>query len=166
MRAGWFLVLIVAASLLSSTVFTFLQVMGVKPDLALVLIILYGFSSEPREGAVWGLFGGLLQDLLSGGYLGLHALEGMAAGYLAAMAGTRFFRENTGVLAISTFGVSFAAGVVHFVLLLFLNIHVNAQVVFLRLIPISSAYNTLAALLVSRLTARYPESLSARRPRF
>ena len=166
MRAAWFLVLIAFGSLLSSTVFTFLQVMGVKPDLVLVLIILYGFVSEPREGAMWGLFGGLLQDLLSGGYVGLHALEGMAAGYLAAVAGRRFFRENAGVLALSTFAASFAAGIVHLLLLLSLGIHVSVQVAFFRLIPVSSAYNVLVALLLSRFFARHSESLSVGRSRF
>jgi len=166
MRAGWFLVLITVASLLSSTVLTFVPVMGVKPDLVLVLIILNGLAGEPRQGAVWGFCGGLLQDFLGGGYLGLHALEGMAAGYLAAVAGKRFFRENAAVLAVITFAVSVAAGMVHYVLLLFLGIHVDAHVALLRLIPLSSAYNTLVALLVSRLLARHSERLRVRRPRF
>ncbi|HUW63849.1 MAG TPA: rod shape-determining protein MreD [Spirochaetia bacterium] len=166
MRGGWFLVLIIVASLLSSTVLSFLQVLGVKPDLVLILIILNGFSSGSQDGALWGLVGGLLQDLLSGGFLGLHALEGMAAGYLAAVTGNKFYRENAVVLAVSTFIASFAAGVVHYLLLLFLNIHVGAQVAFLRLIPLSSAYNALVAVLISRLLAGRSETLRTRMPRF
>lgn len=166
MRGGWFLVLILAASLLSSTIFTFLTIWGVKPDLVMVLIIMNGFSNGPQDGVLWGLVGGLLQDLLGGGIIGLNALEGMAAGYLAAIAGNKFYRENAGVFMVVAFLTSFVAGMVHYLLLLFLNIHVSAPVAFLRLIPLSSAYNSVVALLVFRLFPGRSESTSERIPRF
>jgi len=167
MRFWWFLLLILAGFLLSSTAFSFLQVWGVKPDLVLVLVIINGFLYGPREGALWGFAGGILQDFLGAGYLGMHALTGMAAGWLAAVAGTRFYRDNAGVLLISAFLVSLAAGVLNYLLLLFLSffvpLHVSVQAAFGRNIPLSSAYNALAALPLARLFPGYPQSLHLRR---
>jgi len=170
MRFWWFLLSILAGFLLSSTVFSFLQVWGVKPDLVIVLIIINGFLYGPREGALWGFAGGILQDFLSGGYLGMHALAGMAAGWLAAVAGNRFYRDNAGVLVVSTFLVSFAAGAVNYLLLLFLtlflSLHVSPEAAFGRIVPLSSAYNALAALPMARLFPGFSRAPRLRRTRF
>lgn len=87
---------------LETSVLPFLTVRGVRPDLILILVISLGLLNGPREGALAGFAGGLLEDLLLGRYVGVRAISKMIAGYLAGLAGKRVYRDSlvTSVLLV------------------------------------------------------------------
>ncbi len=122
MRALIFALLLFIAVLLQSTVLQYIQVAGVKPDFVLILIVFYSLINGSREGALWGIFGGLMQDLFTGSYFGLNALCLGGVGYLVGLGCNRLLRESSMVLS----GVVFLATIVteFFRYLLFLSLDI------------------------------------------
>lgn len=72
----------VAASVLSSTLLSWVAVAGVKPDLALVVVALIAMRRGSMPGQVAGFASGLLADTISVGPLGMTAMVRTVAGYL------------------------------------------------------------------------------------
>lgn len=98
-----FLLLSLFSIVLQSTVFVNLTVFGVKPDLILLLTVLFSIFCGPQKGGALGFFVGLLQDLYLGSFIGMSAL---AKGVTCVMTGwiaKGAFRENMLVPIIAMF---------------------------------------------------------------
>lgn len=87
-------ILILSGLILQSTVFSHLTLAGAKPDIVLVFIILYAIIFGSKEGALAGIVGGLLQDLMFGQYLGINILTKVTVGYLFGLLERRLYKEN------------------------------------------------------------------------
>ncbi|GAB6179994.1 rod shape-determining protein MreD [Desulfotomaculum defluvii] len=125
MRALVLFLLLTMALILQSTVFAFLQVAGVKPDLVLMLVVFNGFLRGSREGAFLGFLAGLAQDIFTGSYIGLNALTKMVAGYLVGLAEARFFKESVILVSMFTMLVGVVNQVIFYLLLYYLQIEVS-----------------------------------------
>src|SRR5690606_14639204 len=68
-----------------------------RPDGVLVLATLAGFMGGSRYGLVMGMAGGLLLDLVTGRFLGLHLLIKGAAGAVGGQSARHVYRENAPV---------------------------------------------------------------------
>ena len=79
-----FLVLL-AAAILETTIGPVVGVLGVIPDLVLVLVVSWGLVRGSEEGMIWGLLGGLSLDLLSGTPVGTHCLILTLIGFVAGI---------------------------------------------------------------------------------
>ena len=83
-----------------------IRIMGVKPNLILVLVILSALINGYTEGAVVGAFSGFALDLVSGRTIGLYALLGLYAGLLAGYASRKLYKENYLVMLFFVFFTS------------------------------------------------------------
>ncbi|NLJ75719.1 MAG: rod shape-determining protein MreD [Peptococcaceae bacterium] len=108
--------------LLQSTVLGNIAIVGVKPDLVMLIVVLSSFVAGARAGAFLGFIGGIVEDLFLGNYIGLNALVKMTAGYLAGAAGKRLYRENTVIATFVAFFTSLAGFMVNYLLLFYLDI--------------------------------------------
>jgi rod shape-determining protein MreD len=79
---------------LQSTLFPHLTILGVTPDTALVLIVSYAILRGEIEGALFGLFAGLVHDISGGFIVGVHALLGFVTGYVCGKPFKNFFKDN------------------------------------------------------------------------
>ena len=71
-----------------------IAIMGVIPDTALIFTVGYGILRNDIEGAIFGFSAGLLQDIFSGGPLGMFALMGFLIGYVSGKPFRDFFKDN------------------------------------------------------------------------
>lgn len=94
---------------LQSTLFEKLQIVGAKPDLLLIVVVLIGILQGREQGAKVGFIFGLVEDLYLGRYWGLNAFVKMLTGYLVGLAENKVFKEN---LLIPSFGL-FSATFLH-----------------------------------------------------
>ena len=78
-------VVMVAAVSLQSTVIPVLSIGGVRPDLVLVVVVSAALTAGRETGLICGVFGGLLQDLLSVGPFGYNTLSKMLLGFLVGL---------------------------------------------------------------------------------
>jgi len=99
-------VAVVVALALESTIFPVLSVAGIKPDLVLIIVIFFALLNGSRPGAVLGFFGGLLEDLLIGKFIGINALTMMITGLVVGQIENKVYRENIVVPVILTYAGS------------------------------------------------------------
>jgi rod shape-determining protein MreD len=86
--------LILLNYILQTTVLGYIEIIGVKPNTSLILIIAYAMTRGDVEGAVVGLFTGLVQDLFFSDALGHYALLGALLGFLCGKPFKDFYREH------------------------------------------------------------------------
>ena len=72
-------------AILQTTVGPLVGVLGVSPDVVLVLVVSWALVRGSERGMVWGFLGGLSVDLLSGAPLGTHTLALVLVGFLAGL---------------------------------------------------------------------------------
>jgi rod shape-determining protein MreD len=89
------------AAVLQATVLHRVPIFGVTPDLVLLLTLSWALIGEWQGGIVWGLLGGLMLDLLSGGPLAATSLGLIIVAYLAGLTEGRFWRSHV-LLPLST----------------------------------------------------------------
>ncbi len=82
-------VIIVACFMLQCTVFQWLAIGSVSPNLLIVVTAAFGFMRGHKEGLFVGFFCGILIDLMFGSVLGVYALIYMFIGFANG-----FFRRN------------------------------------------------------------------------
>ncbi len=74
--------IIVICFILQSTLFHYLALAGVVPNLLLIVTMSFGLMRGRREGMLVGFFSGLLIDVFFGSVLGPYALIYMTMGYI------------------------------------------------------------------------------------
>ena len=67
---------------------------GFKPEIMLLLALLFGMIQEPGLGALLGFSSGLLHDLLTGRFIGLYAVTLMIVAILIGHVTKRLYKEN------------------------------------------------------------------------
>ena len=87
--------LALAAALLAQTaIVRMVASEGLPTDLVLIVVIFAALSRGRLAGLWTGTAGGLLQDMLSGGIIGISGLAKCITGVLVGMAGSRFIIET------------------------------------------------------------------------
>jgi len=85
---------IIGNFVLQTTAFQYIEILGVKPNTALILICCYSIQRDDVEGALFGFFAGLLQDIYYESAVGMFAALGVLTGYICGKPLRSFYREN------------------------------------------------------------------------
>ncbi|MCL2066085.1 MAG: rod shape-determining protein MreD [Treponema sp.] len=91
--AVWSVVFCLLASLLQSTLFSYIALFRAVPDLALCIVVYTAYVNGSMSGQVSGFFSGLLLDLMSAGPLGLNCFIRTLMGALAGLLKGNFFLD-------------------------------------------------------------------------
>jgi len=87
-------IILIINTILQSTYFEYIQIIDIKPNTAIVIIVAFALMRGSFEGAIIGFFAGLLQDMIFGSNIGLNALLGLYVGYFCGKLNKDFFTEN------------------------------------------------------------------------
>lgn len=90
MRAAWIAFALAAALAIQTTLVHLVAGTGAPVDLVLMVVIVVAVANGPRAGLWTGAVGGLLQDALSGGVVGMGGLAKTLVGYLAGQFAAQF----------------------------------------------------------------------------
>lgn len=130
-------------------------------DLVLVVVVYIALTGGPVAGLLAGTAGGLVQDALSSGILGMGGLAKTVVGFLAGRFGTQFIVTST-VPRLLTFAAATAAHAVLFMgayTLLGLRDFPNA----LTTIAVQAVGNGVLGVIGFQLAERLPRTLERRR---
>lgn len=142
MRLLAMLGLILLALFLQITVLNEIMLLGVKPDLLLMLVVFYAFLRGPREGGFLGFTAGLMADLAIGRYIGLNALSYLAVGCLVGLLESKLYKESSIIIVVLTGAASFLGQLVYYSLLAYSGIYVSPMTA-LSVMLSSSVYTAL-----------------------
>ena len=95
--------LLVAAGLVQGAWLARVEISGAILDPLLPIAVAVGILRGAESGAAVGLAGGLLQDLLSGGPLGVNGLTKLVVGFVSGLFERSIYIENPLLPAVATF---------------------------------------------------------------
>ena len=120
--------ILVGNMIFQSTLLPFLQVFGIKPDTLMVLVCCFGLLGGSYYGLFTGLAGGLLQDILYGGSIGVAAFQYMIIGYLMGLLYERIIPGKVLIPALSVFCGSVVRGLFMMAYLYFSRLQISVNV--------------------------------------
>lgn len=153
----WWVVagVIALALVVQTTVFPYLEILRVKPDFILILAVCFGMLRGPRDGALIGLAGGLVEDILLGRYIGVQAVARLLPGYLAGIAGSKLYRENVLVSMVTVFGATVVSELLAALLWLRLGANLDLWAGLRSIILPAGLYNSILTPFIYKQVYRY-----------
>lgn len=110
-RIVFYVVSVIFCFLLQTSVFQFLKLAGVMPNVLLILTVTMGFIRGKKVGLVIGFVCGLLIDIFSGDVLGQYAVLYLMFGYVNGHFHTYFYEDDIllpiGLLTANSLAYSF-----------------------------------------------------------
>lgn len=89
-----FAILLALLALLQTAVLPVIGIIGIKPHLVLVALLLWSISREPREGLLWAFGAGIFLGLLTLSHLGIDTLALLPVVVIGWFSRSRFFRSG------------------------------------------------------------------------
>ena len=118
--------IIVVALVIQLTLINSVTILGLKPDLIMVVVVVFSLRKGEKEGTISGFASGLLQDIFSTGLLGINALAKTVIGFTCGILKEKIFHEHIlFIIPIITFISSFLQSIVIFLLLRAFGIDYN-----------------------------------------
>ncbi|MEE8564117.1 MAG: rod shape-determining protein MreD [Atribacterota bacterium] len=110
--------IIVVALLIQLTLINSITILGLKPDLIMVVVVVFSLLKGEKEGTISGFASGLLQDIFSTGLLGINALAKTVVGFTCGILKEKMFSEHIlFLIPVITFIASFMQSILMFLLL-------------------------------------------------
>ena len=140
------IILICSAVFLQTTVFScsWLQPWGRKPDLVLIIVLYVSFLKGSTRGAAVGFAGGIIEDILSGGLLGVNAFAKVVTGYLFGLSRKKFYTQSSRVQIVSAFLATLLSQLIFFFLTNFCGVGKELNSLMSVLLPVAG-YNAFLA---------------------
>jgi len=88
------ILLLSTIAIVQSTAMPHVAIMGVKPNLMLLVVISWSLLRGIKEGSIWGLVGGLILDTFSSAPFGVSTLAMLAVSLLAGLGEMSAFRTH------------------------------------------------------------------------
>lgn len=116
------ILLLIATVIIQTTTMPHLTIMGVKPDLMLLMVISWSLLRGAQEGMIWALVGGMGLDLLSGAPFGTSTVPLVILSLLAGVGELSVFRTHITLPLLATLIATLAYNL-FFLLLLHMQGH-------------------------------------------
>ncbi len=129
------ILLIALTLLLQSTLFGRFSLLGVEPDLSILVLLFIVSGSGPVSSVVYGFFIGFLQDVYSPEFLGVNAFAMSLIGYFLGLSRDRLSVENKSVIAIVVFLVCIVHDLIVFAFYTKLDISVITELFIRESLP-------------------------------
>ncbi len=136
-------ILLLFLVILQTTSLNRLSILGIKPDLLLILVIFLGLHKGPLSGAWYGFLAGILLDLFSPAPLGTNAFSKTVLGFLAGAVAPFLYFEAPLIQGLLLFVGMFLEGMILFILLASFHLAPSFRHCFLYIILPASLYTSL-----------------------
>jgi rod shape-determining protein MreD len=155
--------LIVTALLLQSTVFSDVRLLGAKPELMYLVVIVLAILEGPSEGAIVGFVGGMFTDFFLNEPKGITALTLTLLGYTVGLARQYIVSPSPLLPTLMVLGGTFAGIVFYETVALLLNTLHTDTASFFRIAAYSAVYTALLTPIVYPILRRVFEGSRPRR---
>ena len=125
---------------LRDTVFNGLSVAGGKPDFVLSLVVFFAIFRGSVQGGLMGVALGLLEDLMTGRFIGINAICKGLLGYLVGVSERNLYKNNFFVPIAAILVATFLNTVFYYLFSVLIGGHVGLEKLILSTIP-DAVYN-------------------------
>ncbi len=125
---------------LRDTVFNGLSVAGGKPDFVLILVVFFAIFRGSVQGGLMGVALGLLEDLMTGRFIGINAICKGLLGYLVGVSERNLYKNNFFVPIAAILAATFLNTVFYYLFSVLIGGHVGLEKLILSTIP-DAVYN-------------------------
>ncbi|MCR4589474.1 MAG: rod shape-determining protein MreD [Lachnospiraceae bacterium] len=144
-------ILIFIAFALQCTLFKYLSLGKVAPNLLLMLTSLSGFMGGKKEGMFAGFFAGLFTDILYGnGIIGFSMLLFSWIGYICGLFNRLYYPEDVKLPLILTTVSDILYGFLYYVFLFLLRSRLDLQFYFIHVILPEAVYTLIVTIIIFR----------------
>ena len=140
--------------ILQSTLFRQIEIYGVAPNTALILVISFAIYSGRNKGAIIGFFVGILQDIIFGRTVGLNALVFMIIGYLVGLMDQKIFKDNLLIPFILTASITIVYETINLLLIFLLGYRVELLNIIKKMLITEVIYNSVTSLIIHRYISK------------
>ena len=95
--------LILLLIILQSSLFKFIDILGIKPDAVFIFVLSLSLLNGPWEAVYLSLFAGLVQDVIFNNALGVSTFSLFVVSYITGLLSKNVFKESTFVAFVFTF---------------------------------------------------------------
>ncbi len=146
--------LVFAALFIQTTSFDFFTFRGIKPDLGLILVIYFALLHGPITTIGAGIAIGLLEDILSGGLMGLNLFTKPLIGYLFSLIGHQVVVVNPVNQGVLVFLGSLLNGGLTYLILKVTPVIIPGKALLFKLIFLQAIYNGLLGVILIPILQR------------
>ena len=140
--------LIIMCFLLQTTVFKWINLGGIVPNLMIILTASFGFMRGERTGLLFGFFCGLLVDIFFANVLGLNAMIYMYIGYTNGKFNRVFYPEDIKLPLFLILLSDFSYGFIYYFVLFLMRGRFQIGYYFIHIILPEMVYTILITLLL------------------
>lgn len=133
---------------LQSTLLDHIAIYNIKPSLIVITTISYALIRGKEEGAIYGLFTGLLMDVMSGKVLGLFAIMGMFLGLIIGSLNKKLYNENYIIAFMLTAVGTFSYSLLFHVVSYFMGLRTEILWYIIGIVIPETVYNTALSLII------------------
>lgn len=148
MRYITYIVLILINFILQTTLFNYIEIIGINPNTMLILTISIAFMRGEVEGGLVGFLSGLLVDSFFGQVLGLNAFIGLVVGFLCGKIFNEFYKDSIMIPFFLTFVFDLFYGFLFFFFNVFLRGYPNIFPFLKTTILPEAVYTSLISILI------------------
>lgn len=126
--------------ILQDTVFNVISVAEGKPDFVLILVVFFALFRGHVQGGLLGIAFGLMEDLMTGRFIGLNAICKGITGFIIGLTSERLYKNNFFIPVVVVLIATFLQSILY--LLCGFMIGLNLEGVRLMMVSIADAvYN-------------------------
>lgn len=108
-------VLVIVFFLLETTLFNYLELASIKPNLLIILTASFGFMQGKKEGMFVGVLSGFLLDICFGQYIGFYIILFTIVGYANGFFQKLYYDENIKLPLLLVGGSEMAYGMLIYI---------------------------------------------------
>lgn len=140
---------------LQNSLFEFIRIFGVKPNIALTFIICYTLIKGNPEGTIAGIFDGLAEDIFFSGIYGINSIACMITAFFIGSIEGRIYKDNIFVPGIFTFIGTLIKELIVFLFLYLTRENINVTMALTSTIIPEAIYNTILAVIFFKSIVKF-----------
>lgn len=147
-----------------NSLFEFIRIMGVKPDIVLTFIICYTLIKGNPEGTIAGIIGGIAEDIFSGIAFGINSIGCMITSFLIGSIETKIYKDSVFIPGIFTFIGTIIKELIAFLFLYLTRAQRDIVSDVLYIILPEAIYNAIIAALFYKFIAKLGSRFNISKP--
>ncbi len=138
-------VIMAACVTLQSTIFGKIAILGVRPDLALIVLVFVALRRGSMTAQIGGFAAGIVEDLVSSSPVGFHMLLRTLIGFLYGIFSGNVFLDPLLMPIVLTIAATILKGIISGLVSLLFGLQSSGFMYFAGRLWIEAGYNALAA---------------------